>query len=336
VLCACAPTLRPLLISLTKPIISSFTSMYDKGSRAGYASNEPGVLSSNATGHTLNGNTATNTDVDYELEKVGGKVDVEGSSQAESPKRKWSKSWRRESIQEELGAPKSPTILTIMESRSFEVRHENRAQPVGRPSQESYLHLDDSANDLRNQWLGRNRSPGEKMFGHQHHEPTPRSMLRAPERTLALQTPTPVSTLCQSLGDAQSTPANQLHLERESRQPPHQDSFYISQGSHDSDNSSRSEKSEEWPLRPETATSKSELRASERRWDIERNPFRDGNSVATSDIRPRATTSEGIPDQSRWASDPRLWEDIHSQKGAMNHSRSNSVKGQTGGIARMI
>jgi hypothetical protein len=332
VICACAPTIRPLLIKLTKPLITSVTSLYSKGSRTGYSLTKLGVLSSGVSAPTaLSGNTATNTNTDYELEKIAGNVDIEERSEVGKPKRKWSKTWKRGDA-EGLREPTSPTRLAILESHSFEVRHENRQQAVGRPSQDSYIRLDDTSSDLRNQWLDHKRSPAEKMFGHRHHEPTPRTSLRAPELAPALRTPTPLSPFSHSFVDGQSSVDGRTQTNRETTRSPNQDSFYISEASNDGDNTSESERVTEWPLRPATASSKAELRGDETRWDIELNPFQQ----ITGDNTPRAVTSGGIFDHARWGNDAKLSEEIHPHKRSTNEQRSNSLREQSRGIARIL
>ena len=51
-------------------------------------------------------------------------------------------------------------------------------------------------------------------------------------------------------------------------------------------------------IRPNASVSGPELRDGERRWDIERNPFREQHTFS-SDV-PRGTTAEGLPPHSRW------------------------------------
>jgi hypothetical protein len=334
VLCACAPPLRPLPIRITKSIISSLTLIYEKSSRAGYASKDPGMLSSAATAPSaVVANPATN--IDYELEKISGKVDIEESTQADVPRRKWSKSWKRGGGRD-LELSTSPNRLAILESHSFEVRHENRQQVASRPSQEPYMRLDDTANDLHDQRLARDQSSSSKMLGHRHYEPTPKSRLGAHEQAPTLGTPTPLSPLGGSFVEAQSTLVDRVRPDQDAMQSPQQDSFYISQASNSGDNISGSERSEQWPLQPTTVASRLEPRNGERRWNIERNPFRDRDRKIASDSLTRVATSGGLPDPVRRGSDPNVWDDIRARKKAMSMQRSGSLKEKPRGIARML
>lgn len=334
VLCACAPTLRPLLISITKPIISSISSMYDKGVSS-YASKTHGVLSSNATGpsNTLEGNTAINSTADYELEKIDATVDVQ--ERPDGPKRKWSQSWRKYGA-EESEMSTSPK-LEIETSQTFEVRHEDRT--VVRPSQESYLRLDDSSQDLRNQWLGPRQSSKDKIYGHKHNV----SVLNTHgllDDEPAIQPVGPLSPKTRDFQHTQSPSADRnMHLSpRKATAPIAEESFYISGPSNAGDSSdSRSDKSTAWPLRPSTAgSSRPELRNGERRWDIERNPFRDDTRGANSMDAQRVAMSPRLSHQSRFGSSPDVWEDIQARKKSLSMERSNSRKGKANGVARML
>ncbi|KIW01527.1 uncharacterized protein PV09_07005 [Verruconis gallopava] len=268
VLCACAPTIRPLIAMFTRPIISGITTKYGKGSRSG-RSTDLGALSSSAS-NALANNSANNTNLDHELEKIDAVVDIEQDpqdSEAGMPKRKWSKSWKK-GVPEDSEGPSQPTKLVIMESQSFEVRHEARTESVGRPSQERYIRLDDTSHDLHNQWLGRNRSPADKKLGHNHSISGSRPRSDVSERAPKSKPGTPKSPF-KSRFDAEPRPG------REETQSPADDSFYFSQES-DGDNSTPSLRSVEWPLQgASTNSSKQPLENGERRWDISRNPFQD-------------------------------------------------------------
>ena len=346
VLCACAPTLRPLLIKLTKPILSSFSSMYDKGvsgygSRSRSRSRGLGVLSSNATEPTtLDGNTVINSHVDYELEKIDATVDVQESSRPAGPVRKWSQSWKQRS--DEIEPAVSP-LLVINASQTFEVRHEDRSQLAAtmRPSQDSYMRLDDSAHALRNQWLGNNRSPADKYYGHRPNvscsngsDPQGASNIKFS----AHPSSAPLSPSADNLEEGRLATIDSNTRINQQGSPENGESFFISAPSNDdSAASTTSAKSGQWPLRPATAeSSRPELRNGERRWDIERNPFRDGHKVSDSQEIKRATTSPRPDHRTRWGSSPDVWEDIEARKKSLSIERSNSRKEQVKGVSRML
>jgi len=348
VLCACAPTLRPLVLKLSKPILSSISSMYDKGV-SGYASRSRsrghGVLSSGATGPTtLDGNTIINSQVDYELDKIDATVEVQETSRP-SPVRTWSTSWRKNGGLDEIEPSTSPRLV-INASQTFEVRHEDRSQSAAaiRPSQDTYMRLDDSAHDLRNQWLGQHRSPADKMFGHRtimsssaaNNPPSASNLKFSSHPSSAPLSPTSDSLLAETTMPTDRSLRPTAHKVGNS---PLEESFYISAPSNDDSatTGAESEKSGPWPLRPATAdSSKPELRNGERRWDIERNPFRDGHrSMANSDI-PRATTSPRPNQRTRWGSSPDVWEELEARKKSLSIERSNSRKEQAKGVFRML
>jgi hypothetical protein len=298
--------------------------MYDKGIGT-YASRTHGVLSSNATGPTLAGNTVISSNADYELEKIDATVGVQEVARPDAPKRKWSTSWKKAG-EDDIEPATSPRLV-IMESQSFEVKHEERQQV--RPSQDTYLRLDDSAHELRNQWLGYNGQVGDKMFGHRHNVSSIHKQLpRAPERTMSGRSSAPRTPVLPVFNDGSSTlldpSANQA--ERKNATLPIGESFFISAPSNQSNSSARSEKSTEWPLGAETAeSSRPELLNGERRWDIERNPFRDSAKRSSSgDDVQRASTSQGISHSSRRGSNSELRDDIQPRKISLSIERSDS------------
>lgn len=324
-LCACAPTLRPLLIKLTKPIISSLVSKYSKDSRTGYASNEMGVLSSDVTGPTSKDKSGSNTVTEQDLEKLDSIVDTEERTLTSMPKRGSSnKSWKRDS-NGKYGTPRSPTKLTIMESHSFEIRHENRKPTTDRPSQDTYLPLDESAIALRNQWMGLSQSPTEPTFGHRHHISASSSLLRIPSVLAEVAKPLPQLPLDEAFKN--------LHVEskRDQAKISNGNTFFISEPSSSGERTPASKKSVEWPLRPR---SPDKLKHEEEPWDFERNPFRDTDSVATCDTLGRPTTSLGISDAN--GSYSLAWEELQAHRKAASGDRSNSLQERSKVYARML
>jgi hypothetical protein len=312
--------------------------MYDKGTGT-YASRTHGVLSSNATGPTLAGNTVvSNSHADYELEKMKAQVDVQESTRPEPPKRKWSTSWKKTS-DDDIEPATSPRLV-IMESQSFEVKSEERKQM--RASQDTYLRLDDSAQNLNNQWLGYNGQVGEKMFGHRHNVSSiHKHLTRTTGHSSSTRSSAPLTPVLPPFNDGSAAPAdgNAKPSERQATTLPGEQSFFISAPSNQSTSSVRSEKSTEWPMQLATAeSSPPDVRNGvERRWDIERNPFRDSAKGSSSDneVR-RASTSLGISHDPRKGSSGDLWEDIQQRKQSLSIERSNSRKEQARGVARML
>lgn len=283
--------------------------MYDKGVGSS-TSKAHGPLSSNATGpRNISGNTAINSSVDHELKKIDAVIDVHDRSRENAPMRKWSTNWNRSGPEEDAELPLSPRLV-INASQTFEVRHEDRTQAL-RPSQDSYVRLDDTTHDLRNQWQKTN-----KGFGHRPNV----SSLTSNKLIIADSPPLRFLT-----GDQESDPkmAGRAGKHITPTVSPIQESFYISapSASGSSDASLNSGKfGKHWPMESGTAeTSRSRIQAEGRPSDVVRNPFDDEHKGQGAHQRPQGSTSSRIVgEHARWGNVP----DVHE---TLARKRSLSV-----------
>jgi hypothetical protein len=242
------------------------------------------------------------------LEKIGAIVDIHDRSRPNAPTRKWSTNWKQSSLEEDMEPPTSPRLV-INASQTFEVRHEDRSQAALRPPQDSYVRLDDSAHNLRNQWQS------DKVFGHRPKVSSLTSnKLRAAERASPLSSSPPVLSLGDSHeSDSKMASRTGKHGDRTATTvSPIQESFYISAPSAgESDASLRSGKSgQHSPLDPGSAdSSQLGIQAEEKRWEIERNPFKDDQRSHGVQEEQRGSTSPGlIQAHTRWGSVPDAYE----------------------------
>jgi hypothetical protein len=202
------------------------------------------------------------------------RIDIHDRSRPNAPARKWSTNWKQPGLEEDMEPPTSPRLV-INASQIFEVRHEDSSQAALRPLQDSYLRLDDSAHDLRNQWHS------DKVFGHRPKVSSlTRNKLRAAERPSPRSSSPPLLLLSDGheSGSKMASRAGKHGDRTATTVSPIQKSFYISVPSAgESDASLRSGNGgQQLPLEPGTThPSQPGIQAGERRWEIERNPFKD-------------------------------------------------------------